>query len=529
MPPLQSERDRLPILRISQDASSQDGPSPGANFEMSLRGETAFRHKASLSELGFPENLESLYEVPALASDLEDESSGDLDDLDDLDDGRLVLGGMHGLPEVPRQETKFSLPERLAEFLDRLWVNGREEDRTLWLDLDILDKHLAVVPWEQLLLTEGRFRPNALNVIRLPRLSLKPASFGRTTNIVICAGTPRYGVGANDPLPVANFVRHIFDSPLSTPTVVHIFTDESSADILRQRLHLESAVPERQHRVIVYDPEHAADYEVAEPARTLLQEQGQLDNPWLNWMAGALSGVTVDVVHFFCDGFISLAQGEMVFSESPSREARPDEVRFSNAQHLDTFLTRAGAYSVSFSSPQTSRSVVGLRLLAAELARLRTGPILLHESGLDPGYDDLCITYRFLYTGASDELRLSPAITLYCPPALVCGDSRDMTDAAHGELEMLWSTRGELQELTYDEEELAWAVAGYRFVERLAAVFGDAESESEAERRSESRKGVAEAINLAAELVLTHARRHQRLPDKAAGRVEMNSAEAEES
>src|SRR5215210_7226838 len=129
MPPLQSERDRLNILCISQDASAGDAGPPTVNFEMSIHGETAFRHSAPLYELGFHEGTETLLDIPLLYEEY------------------LTQEGTDESDEVPIQETKFSLPAPVDEDLDRLWLKWGEESRTLWLDLDSLDKRLAVVPW----------------------------------------------------------------------------------------------------------------------------------------------------------------------------------------------------------------------------------------------------------------------------------------------------------------------------------------------------------------------------------------------
>ena len=477
------DRDQLNVLRISQDPSEGEN-TRRVNFEIAIRGRTMFKDQASFSDLGLPENLD-VFE--------QDET----------------------------EELQFHLPYELTGVLSRLMVE-QMSDRTLWLDIDLLDKHLAIVPWERLVSEHllDRFGKLPVNILRVPDLLFLPALFGRTTNIVLCASERQGASGESKWHDLYQLIMHIFESPDSNRIRVHVFTDALSAKKLKYEL---SAGYVDRRNVLVYDPETPLSYSPSESARDLLSQQGQLDNEWLTWIVDVLRDVTVDVVHFFCDGCMSLEQGALVFSASPRPEGHSERERFANAQQIDFFLTQIGAYSVALTATEGCSSIVGLRLLSTQLARLRTGPVLLHYAGSDRHFDDLCIAYRFLYTHRSNELELSQALTLHCAPTLIHKDLEETSLRFADSLNYLWSTRNYLQEVTgrhqeheqeyeqeYEQEReresLAWAVAAYRFMEKMAAGLNREESTFEDEPHPIV-LGMREAINHAADSVHAYARR----------------------
>lgn len=476
----QLDRDKLNVLRISQD-QSEGWDSKRVNFEISIRGETAFEEQASFSDLGLPENL------------------------DVFEQGEI-------------EEPPFRLPSGLTKVLPKLTVEYMS-DRTLWLDIDLLDKHLAIVPWERLVerqVQELFGERSSMNILRVPELLFLPAVFGRTTNIVLIASERQGAAGESRWQDLAKLIWHIFDSGPSNVRV-HVFTDTDNARRLEYEL---STGPVADVNVLFYFPDKPWSNSLSESARSLLSQEGQLDNEWLTWIASELRDVTVDVVHFLCDGFMSLEQGGLVFAASPRSEANSERERFANAQQIDFFLTRIGAYSVALTAAENCSSVVGLRLLSTQLARLRTGPVLLHEARSDQSFTALCIAYRFLYTHVSDELKLSEALTLHCAPTLIHRDLDQPPLRFADSLSYLWGARDFLKEATAnrdrdreeqveqerERESLAWAVAAYRFMEKMAAGLNREESTVETEEARQALIGMREAINLAADSVHVHAR-----------------------
>jgi len=484
-PLLQRQRSSLYILRIWQESPAAERPD-AVNFELSLRGDMVFSHQSPLSDLGFPDSIDDLFKRPI-------------------------------------REPQFSVPPAVRKAL-YTFISEGSSGETLWLDLESLDTHLAFVPWERLLGEEGGY---SMRVIRLPALTLKPESFGETVNIVLCLGDTSAADILYGRHPAAILIEHIFEESLPARTFVHVFTNQRRARALRGvfPLLLRDIEPDA---VRIYEPTEALANEVPERVRNVLEREGHLDNPWLNWMANELADVAVNVVHFFCDGSASSEQGELIFAASPLMNEGRAAPRSVNVQELDTFLTRVGAYSVAFTVPRNGYSILGLRLLAAELSRLRIGPVLLHEPHFKLDFDDLCYAYKYLYTNSASELPLLRTLTLYCSPALV--DKKLGEGQADGALEMLWRARDGLRELTRGRERLAWAVAGYRFVEKLAAVYSEVRTPEEEDKQERAElKGVADAINLAAELVWQYAREHSRNEVEAKGEEGWGRDYSEES
>jgi hypothetical protein len=79
--------------------------------------------------------------------------------------------------------------------------------------------------------------------------------------------------------------------------------------------------------------------------------------------------------------------------------------RFVGSAELSAFLTRIGAWSVSFSVAPENFSVLGLRLLTDQVARQRVGPVMLHDMS-DGNAETLGRALRFtLGGGTPDDVR----------------------------------------------------------------------------------------------------------------------------
>ena len=197
-------------------------------------------------------------------------------------------------------------------------------------------------------------------------------------------------------------------------TTLHIFVDQSCYPEFRDRWE-QRGMPGGPIRL--YSPEGAAAFAPPDPTSRVRDVTGRIESPWLLWIRDTLRGVSVDVAHFVCHGYLSLDRGALAFSESPVRNEDRSMARFVGAAELSVFLTQVGSWSVGFSSPEHNYSEMGLRQLADTVAQTRPGPVMHHEIPLDPDGQALAAGYRFLFGPPSGSPPASPALFTYCDPA----------------------------------------------------------------------------------------------------------------
>jgi hypothetical protein len=385
---------------------------------------------------------------------------------------------------IPESVTT-SLLEGLAE---RLW-----HDDPLWLEVDPPGSVLSIVPWESLL-------QDVLKK-RLIRLSFFPTSryfpHWDSLDIVICASAAR----AKEAIPIDRFVPELATRILDTqkiPTTIHVFADAENYRSLKTKL-AHKVVPKGEHGVMLYDPAAAAEYEAPRRSRNVIDERDKVTNPWLRWMMDSLAGQTIDLVHFVCHGFLYTDQGALALAESPTLNSDKRSARFIGPRQLNTFLDSVGAYSTAFCSPIRNYSIAALRLLSEQIARLRPGVSMLHNSQEDPNFEDLCLTYFALYSADRNKLADSSSSTsFYCSPKIL----KENKVRAFGAGPPEWSPVVIKTEFdpAIAKDDGAWVGSGYRWLERTASQiagesFTSASQASTKEAVEETLRFVSSVIN----------------------------------
>lgn len=220
-----------------------------------------------------------------------------------------------GLPDrvdstLSVSEERFRLPPgaagSIAAAVADMDASGAGRD-ALWLELPAPRGYLHLVPWERLL--AGVVPDRA--VLRLPYHTLRPRASSGTVEVAVCGAVARAGLPAGfDPSPViaAHARSWVLHSGLKAR--VHVFTrDEAVARVRR----LVEDLPE----IVVHDPKHARDLPASGSARDV-SPTDLATNPWLLWMAAALGGQALDVVHVLTQGNLSGTGGRMLLAPLPA-------------------------------------------------------------------------------------------------------------------------------------------------------------------------------------------------------------------
>jgi hypothetical protein len=418
-------------------------------FELFIRGEVAAAAEMSCGEVGFPDSSADL--------------KGDY---------------RYGEPE-------FHISDEVIKTL-RAELKARDVlDEPLWLELNPPGCSLTLAPWERLL------QPGL--GVSLPRLSFfeSGGAIPRSDwlDVVLCASAP-VAKGAM-PLPelVGDFTARILDAcPAST--TIHIFTDQDSYRRLARRLPNQVGGT-GEPGVRLYDPATAADYEPAERSRELRDEPRKVVNPWLVWMADSLGGRPIDAVHFICHGLTYLDQGTLALAEAPCLNEDKRFARFVGVRQLNAFLDRLGVYTLSLTSPPHNFSVLGLRMLSEQVARINPGVSILHDYRLDEEFSGLGAIYRVLYAAADAEPPRSPAVSFYCTPETL-GKGGATRSAAVSRVAPEVS-----------KEDGVWMASGRRWIERTASQLGGAE-EGDSESQTATTEGIEDALKFVSDVLERH-------------------------
>ena len=320
-----------------------------------------------------------------------------------------------GLPErlersgTTYQGCSFEFPGEILDSLKAVIADSEYNDQPLWLHLAKPLGYLNLVPWEQLL------QP-ALNMpmLRLPDFVANPPRESmQSLEVALCGSVPIAKAAFTAVDYLAGMAQHLLNT-VPRRTTVHIFCDTGLFPGVSQ-----CVASMGLHDVHVHDPAEAESFAPAERQYALTDRSSRVRNPWLLWMREALSGRSVDMVHFLTHGYISGDSGALAFAESPLENQDRRAARFVGVSELLAFVTQVGAWCTAFSSPEHNYSEMGLRLLADTIAQMRPGPVLHPEMRLDEDGAALADAYRFLFGRDGAQLPSSPALFTYCNPSLL--------------------------------------------------------------------------------------------------------------
>jgi len=425
----------IDILRVSLEASESTSTQGVVVFELFLDGKSAVRTQVSAQEMKLPKSLKEVAK------------------------------------NFPYSQPSFVMPESvttaLRDFTDRVWPKD-----PLWLELNPPGSVLSIVPWESLL--QAKLEKRLLRLSFFPTSSYFP--HWDWLDVVICVSAPN----AKDRFSIQSIVPTLVKRIIQTQplTTIHLFTDSEDYPGL--------ATVFKQNRVKLYNPATAAQYEPPGRSRQIADEREKVTNPWLRWMMDSLSGQTIDLVYFLCHGFLYTDQGALALAESPTVNKDTRMARFVGPRQLNTFLDCIGAYSSGFCSPASNYSIGALRLLSEQIARLRPGVSMLHNSKEDPSFDDLCMTYGALFSTDQGLLtRWSSSTSLYCSPNLI---TRTIRKGVKPPSVIEFNP-------AIAKDDGAWVNSGYRWLERTAAQI------SEAPAQPSTQQAVTETLNFVSNII----------------------------
>lgn len=450
----------LIVLQLSLDRSSSS-PAGLSVFTLQAAGQTLTEIKVDSAELGLPNNLSEIRKY------------------------------MYSDPP-------YTIPDRVVQALKQKLPGVLDAGIPLWLQFKDDYGNLAVIPWERLLQPQL-----AVPILRLPYFDLKPFSASSSSlDIVLCASSPEMKAAIPVEALLEKLIRRILDAKLRERVIIHVFTDSDIFHNLQHTLHDQITTGDGSG-VQLYDPETSIDTATRYSGSTY--DIPSLENPWLLWIVDALRGRSADVVHFLCHGYLGTDQGTLAFQSSPVPTPGYEPSCFVGPRQLTTFALRLGAWSVGFSSPVNNFSSSGLRLLADQLARLRTGPILLHETVVDP--DDLALTqtYLFLCNEAQDALPSSPAIALYCHPNRIKKTAQPEDEINQTQmLNQYTLAKGETLKIMQSKENTpTWIASSQRYLEQSVADIMNANTNSSVS--SATQEGTKEALSFLSDILERHA------------------------
>jgi hypothetical protein len=390
----------------------------------------------------------------------------------------------------PDPESRFSLPDHVLTGLVAQFGSRLAPGEPLWLELVPPRGLLPLVPWERLLVP----RLN-VPVLRLPRLRLRPVIPRETLDAVVCFSAPPASL-----LPRADLVDrliHHIPQDFSRRTTFHLFGDQPALPLLKQ---IQTNYGDK-YQVHLYDPTEAPP-SGPPPAQGTDQP---VDSPWLLWIEHALAGRSVDLVHFVCHGYLTREQGALALTESPWQGPDEGTARMVFTGQLSAFLNQVGAWAVFLSSPARPTSA-GLRMLQEELAQLRPGPILFHDTTDPQAGPAIEAVYRFLFGTGPQPVPHTPAASLCCHPFR--GQDQQAPDAWGNELLDRYTLSAQLgEELRGPDNTPAWLAGAQRRLEQSAANLLTENNEA-------VERGRQEALRFVADVMARHARKAGQPPEK---------------
>jgi len=370
------------------------------------------------------EAVKQQYALPTIKFSLEFESSDKLGRpvpvvLIDIDQGSVRITGIRasqdelGVPDdfdpatyPSYTEPSFEFSSGLGQQIGAAAAGALGQEEVLWLQLADPVGFLSVLPLERMLRPFVGHRP----IVRIPNFALSPAAPADSIDIAVCLSEPLSKFAFGGPYFLSAFIPALLDA---YPARMHVFTDLYT----HQQMTADPSLGPftGAGRLVLYDP-------VGAPPATRIAAGSTRDsgpavtNPWLLWMLQELSGVTVDVVHFVAHGYTRGGQSALALAESPNRNEDRLWARFVGPNQTAAWLTQLGAWAVGFTSPAPNFSSMGLREFFDDLARLRAGPVVHHDAGLDPVSAEAAHAYAGLLTG--QQPGLLPAVSMYAHPSV---------------------------------------------------------------------------------------------------------------
>lgn len=337
-------------------------------------------------------------------------------------------------------EERFHLPEPAAGAIRDAVRADAPGGAPLWLRLSWPTGLLAAVPWERLL------QPLlGVPVLRLPYHLISPRAPQQELDCVICVSASIRPSGPHADL-LDRFIEHI-PPDLAQYATFHLFADSTLfPEVARAGKQYAGA-----YRIHIHPPPQ--------------DRHSRRGNPWLTWIRQALGDRSADVVHFLCDCYRLREQGALVLAGSPFDDARSGSAEPLFAADLVELLNATGAWSVAFTSLPDAVSAAAMRLLQDQLARLRPGPVLLHEMKHPDSRQALDAAYRFLYLEGQPPPN-SPAVSLYTHPFPSMGGRTD--DASEHLLNAYTLAERLGDRLTGRGDRPAWIAASQRVLEASA-------------------------------------------------------------
>jgi hypothetical protein len=384
-------------------------------------------------------------------------------------------------------EPSFVLPDALRQQILEPARQQLRDENALWLQLASPCGYLPLIPWERLL------RPVVdAPILRIPNFTLFPSLTADALDVVLCASQPRAKAAFDVGTQVLKISSKLLEAQLPDLSV-HVFTDREVYGELRAK-GAGGPTPSDGPGLHLYDPADAQAPVSETPPEGISDQGDYFRNPWLVWIAREMAGRSVEAVHFIAHGYLSGDQAALAVAESPTLNDDRQWARFIGPNQMAAFLTQIGAWSVGFSSPSINFSLMGSRLCVDKLARLRTGPILLHEVAGDPECDALTQAYIALLSQTGP--RMASDIVLYCHPRLFpetawgdeMGYAESLVTSALGAERPSGSTS-------------SWVTSTRRYLEQTAAVLFPEQADPGSAEQLAAGEGVKRAFQFIGEVI----------------------------
>ncbi|WP_426191476.1 hypothetical protein [Massilia sp. DWR3-1-1] len=339
----------------------------------------------------------------------------------------------------------FTLPPRIVRALKSWLCRGADAAQPLWLRFDAPTGLLAAVAWEQLLQP-----PLQVPVVRLPYQALCPHIPARGRDVVICLSGAPGAPGAPDGGAWIEQLLAQLPADLPEAPTFHLFAD---APLQTRLLALKQQFAGRI-AMKLYRPRRQA------------RGRAVGANGALQWIAREMTTCqqsSVDVVHFVCQGERSADQGRLVLSAEPWSKTGTAARAVLSAEKIVSFLNDVGAWAVGLSAVGRGTGAASMRLLQAQIAMLRPGPVFVHDLKADDG-KSVDSAYRFLFA-PTHPAPASAALSLCCHPILLA--EADTDAASHTQLTS-FTLADKLADLYQASAPPAWLVSAQRQLEMLA-------------------------------------------------------------
>ncbi|MDX6390141.1 MAG: hypothetical protein QOJ73_1204 [Streptosporangiaceae bacterium] len=246
----------------------------------------------------------------------------------------------------------------------------------LWLAVTPEHPLLPAIDWESGLADLG------LPLLRLPGRIGAPTP-PRRPQVAVCAARPVAKAFFPIDRLVADAVASIAASVAESPDV-HVFADAETIPLLLGLL---------PPFVTVHDPRAEGPHE---PAPRDSTPHGRIDQPWLRWIARAMSRSGLDVLHLVGHGFLASDEGAFAVAEAPDRNFDRYTARFVWPQQVTALLAELGGWGLITTAVEDNFSVAGLRLLTSQVGALRSAAVACHDTERAAS-DGLAQIYRALF------------------------------------------------------------------------------------------------------------------------------------